>query len=99
MDGDNKISENQANAIVELLQKPRATKEAIERLKKYYAIAQSQLRFETKILKGDALKPVYTALGHSTVAKIIFKSPGTNISYSPGDYWAVADLYVMNLSM
>ena len=90
-DGNNKISENQGNAIVELLQKPRATKEAIERLKQYYVKARSQLRFETKILKGDALKPVYTALGHATVAKIIFKSPGTNISYSPGDYWAVAD--------
>ncbi len=91
LEGHNKILENQANAIVELMQKPRATKEAIECLKKYYAKAKSKVRFETKILKGDALKPVYTALSHSTVAKIIFKSPGTNLSYSPGDYAAVAD--------
>jgi hypothetical protein len=90
----NKISEGQGNAIVELMQSPRFTKQAFDRLKKYYAEARKDVRshFDVQILKGDALKPVYAALGHATIGKIMFKSPGTNISYSPGDYRAVADV-------
>jgi hypothetical protein len=90
----NKISEGQGNAIVELMQSPRFTKEAFDRLKKYYTEARKEVRshFDVQILKGDALKPVYAALGHATIGKIMFKSPGTNISYSPGDYRAVADI-------
>ena len=43
-------------------------------------------------LTGSALRPIDEALSNEIVGKIIFKSPGTFISYAPFDYEAIRRL-------
>jgi hypothetical protein len=96
VEGRGEISENQSKAIVELMDNPRASRPALNKLTQYVEKIGAQLRFQAVALKGDALKPVYAALGHGTTGRIMFQSPKTNISYAPSDYAAVADLVAAN---
>ena len=96
VEGRVEISENQSKAIVELMDNPRASRPALDRLTQYVEKIGAQLRFQSVALKGDGLKPVHAALGHGTTGRIVFQSPKTNISYAPSDYAAVADLIATN---
>src|SRR3954447_15791639 len=96
VEGRGEISENQSKAIVELMDNPRASRTALDRLPQYVEKIGAQLRFQTVALKGDDLKPVYAALGHGTTGRIMFQSPKTNLSYAPSGYAAVADLIANN---
>jgi hypothetical protein len=92
VEGRAEISEDQSKAIVELMDNPRGSRPALNKLTQYVEKIGAQLRFQSVALVGDELKPVYAALGHGTTGRITFQSPKTNISYAPSDYAAVADL-------
>jgi len=48
--------------------------------------------FEEHLDTDAELAPIFEALGNDVVGRIIFKSPGTGITYAPFDYQAIREL-------
>ena len=91
-----KIGVAQGKAIVEIMQKPRASDEAVGALKKIMGeIEDIHLSgrevFQTKKLSGNELSQVCDALGLANTSRILFTSPKTNATYASFDYLAVAE--------
>src|SRR5262249_37814744 len=92
------ITEKQGSAIVKLMQASLAADEkksdpALRRLAHYVDVLGDAKRLNLQpLVTREELKPIADILGRDTVSRIIFKSPGTKISYAPFDYIAVGQL-------
>lgn len=92
------ITEKQGSAIVKLMQASLAVDEkksdpALKRLAHYVDVWEAAQRLNLQpLVTHDELKPIADILRSDTVSRIIFKSPGTKISYAPFDYIAVGRL-------
>jgi hypothetical protein len=91
--GRGKLKPAHGEATVALLEVVPMTREAIVRIRKYISDADYAGRFNLIPLTTEAeLLHINRALSHDIVGKIIFKSPGTLISYMPTDYLAIREL-------
>src|SRR5262245_23999543 len=92
------ITEKQGSAIVMLANASIAANAeksapAIDRITYYVNIWEKAFRLNLKaFVRDDELRPIADFLRNGAVSKVIFKSPGTNISYTPFDYMAVGKL-------
>jgi hypothetical protein len=92
------ITENQGSAIVMLLNASMAANSArssaaLRRIIHYVNIWQRAIRLNLQPLVGEEkLQPIADFFRNGAVSRIMFKSPGTNISYAPFDYVAVGQL-------
>lgn len=69
------------------------TRDAVVRIRKLISDADYADRFNLAQLTTDAdLVNVNHALGNDVIGKIMFKSPGTLISYAPTDYLTIREL-------
>jgi hypothetical protein len=94
------ITEKQGSAIVQLIQASIAADEkksapAYKRVVYYVNVWEKANRLNLQpFVTAEELKPIADLLRSETVSRIIFKSPGTKISYAPFDYIAVGQLIV-----
>ena len=66
---------------------------AYDRIAYYVNIWEKAFRLNMQpIVENDALLPIADFLRNGVVSRVIFKSPGTTISYAPFDYIAVGQL-------
>ena len=92
------ITEKQGSAIVMLSNASIAANAAksapaLDRITFYVNIWEKAFRLNLKPLVTELeLRPIADFLRNGAVSKVIFKSPGTNISYAPFDYMAVGKL-------
>ena len=92
------ITENQGSAIVMLLNASMAANSArssaaLRRIIHYVNIWQRAIRLNLQAIVGEEkLQPIADFFRNGAVSRIMFKSPGTNISYAPFDYVAVGQL-------
>jgi hypothetical protein len=92
------ITEKQGSAIVMLANASIAANAAksapaLHRITYYVNIWEKVFRLNLQPFVTDAeLKPIADFLRDGAVSRVIFKSPGTNISYAPFDYIAVGKL-------
>jgi hypothetical protein len=86
-----KITEKQAEAIVNLVRETGLDKGALDRIRFWVNFAEKSLALDLQALVSpDELLPISQSL--ATASKISFASPGTNINYAPHDYMAIAEL-------
>jgi hypothetical protein len=91
--GGAKITEKQGKALILILEPSKLTRDAVKRVRRYADSADLNEKWKLVHLVSDAeLGVVYKALRQDVVAKIIFKSPGTGITYAPVDYNVIARL-------
>lgn len=91
--GTGKLKPAHGEATIALLEVVPMTPEAIARIRKYVSDADYAGRFNLVPLVTEAdLVHVNRALSHDIVGKIIFRSPGTLITYTPADYLSVREL-------
>jgi len=91
--GGAKITENQGRALILILEPSKLTRDAVKRLRRYADNADLNEKWKVvHLVSDDELGVVYKALRQDVVAKIIFKSPGTGITYAPVDYNVIARL-------
>ena len=92
------ITEKQGLAIVMLLNASLAANAAksgpaLDRVAYYVNIWEKALRLNMQpIVDVEDLLPIALFLRNGVVSRVIFKSPGTKISYAPFDYIAVGQL-------
>ncbi|HEY6841192.1 MAG TPA: hypothetical protein VI114_08235 [Chthoniobacterales bacterium] len=92
------ITEKQGTAIVLLINASIKSDDlksaaAVDRLVYYVNLWEQALRLNLQpILAMDALLPIADFLRNGVVSRVMFKSPGTGISYAPFDYIAVGQL-------
>jgi len=92
------ITEDQGSAIVMLLNASLAanaakSSAALDRIVHYVNIWEKAFRLNLKPIVGEEkLQPMADFFRNGVVSRILFKSPGTNISYAPFDYIAVGQL-------
>jgi hypothetical protein len=92
------ITEKQGSAIVMMYNASVAANAeksgaAFDRIAYYANIWEKAFRLNLQPLVTDAeLRPIADFLRNGAVSRVIFKSPGTNISYAPFDYIAVGKL-------
>jgi len=92
------ITEKQGSAIIMLLNASMAANAAksdaaLDRIIHYVNIWQNAFRLNLQPIVGEEkLRPMADFFRNGVVSRIIFKSPGTNISYAPFDYIAVGQL-------
>jgi hypothetical protein len=92
------ITEKQGSAIIMMLNASLAANAAksgaaLDRITYYVDIWQAALRLNMQpFTKTEDLLPIANFLGNGVVSRVVFKSPGTNISYAPFDYIAVGQL-------
>jgi hypothetical protein len=94
------ITENQGFAIIMMYNASVAANSeksgaAFDRIVHYVNIWEKAFRLNMQsIVDEEQLQRIADLLGHDAVSRIIFKSPGTKISYAPFDYIAVGQLVV-----
>jgi len=94
------VTENQGSAIIMMYNASVAANSeksgaAFDRIVHYVNIWEKAFRLNMQsIVDQGQLQQIADLLGNSAVSGIIFKSPGTNISYAPFDYIAVGQLIV-----
>jgi len=92
------ITEKQGSAIIMLLNASLAANAAksdaaLDRIIHYVNIWKKAFRLNLQPIVGEEnLQPMADFFRNGVVSRIIFKSPGTNISYAPFDYIAVGQL-------
>lgn len=90
-----KITEQQALAIMKLVDNAKFSDEGLMELRVQIQVAEKFgfLQAGAKALtSADDLKPITDAIGMAACGRIIFNSPGTGLTYSPRDYLAVHEL-------
>jgi hypothetical protein len=94
------ITEQQGSAIIMLLNASLAANSAnsaaaLNRIVFYVNTWEKALHLNLQaIVEKERLQPIADFFRNGVVSRIIFKSPGTNISYAPFDYIAVGQLIV-----
>ena len=94
------ITEQQGSAIIMLLNASLAANSArsaaaLNRIIYYVNIWEKALHLNLQaIVENEKLQPLADFFRNGVVSRIIFKSPGTSISYAPFDYIAVGQLIV-----
>jgi hypothetical protein len=92
------ITEKQGTAIVLLINASIASDSvksaaAVDRLVYYVNLWEEALRLNLQPVFGvDALLPIADFLRNGVVSRVMFKSPGTGITYAPFDYITVGQL-------
>ncbi|MDQ6433304.1 hypothetical protein RB623_04485 [Mesorhizobium sp. LHD-90] len=88
-----RITEDEGKALVALFEESLFAEGAGQRLRFYVERGRKAENLNMVPLTTDEeLKHVHAALGNDVVGKILFKSPGTKITYAPFDYLGVRDL-------
>ena len=88
-----RITEAEGKAMVTIFQECTFAAGAFDRLVFYVERGRNADNLNMVTLTTDEeLAHVYAALGHDVVGKILFKSPGTRLTYAPFDYIGVRDL-------
>ena len=88
-----RITEDEGKALVAVFEESLFTEEAGKRLTFYVERGRKAENLNmVPLTTEEELKHVHAALGNDVVGKILFKSPGTKITYAPFDYLGVRDL-------
>jgi hypothetical protein len=90
--GGRKIKENEGDALIWIFEQSKFTPAGMKRLQRFFDEADLLDRWKLVRLTGAALRPIDEALSNDVVGQIVFKSPGTFISYAPFDYEAIRRL-------
>ncbi|MFO1351000.1 MAG: hypothetical protein U1F68_10135 [Gammaproteobacteria bacterium] len=88
-----RITEKQGQALVEILADSRFTPTGLARIRRMVTKAKEadNLNLVPMVTEAD-LMPYLKALSQDVVSRILFKSPGTGITYAPFDYLLIRDL-------
>jgi len=91
--GYSQITEKQGEALILVLEPSKMTREAVKRVRHYVDSADVLDRWKhVQLATDDELRKVTKALSNAVVGRIIFKSPGSGITYAPFQYDAVRRL-------
>jgi hypothetical protein len=91
------IADAEGEAIILILQSSMVEIDAVDRIRDLVTEAIDHGRWGIpQLTTPKDLAPIFQALGHDVVSPIIFKSPGTLITYSPSKYLAIKLLIMDN---